>query len=191
MNALLQAILSRRSVGPRHLTGPDLTAEELSVLAAAAAAGPDHGMLGPLQLLHIPARHRAALAGAFAEAALEADPSADADALQAARDRANAGPCLIAVLARLTPDHPAVPVEEQWVAVGAGLQNLLLAALSLGIHSKPLSGRRVASQALRRALRLPDDTRLVAFVALGRAVGEVKERPRRAPQEVLRTWSPE
>jgi hypothetical protein len=47
-----------------------------------------------------------------------------------------AGPCLIAILASLTPDHPVVPVEEQWISVGAGLQNLLLAALSLELHAK-------------------------------------------------------
>lgn len=191
MNPVLEAILSRRSVGPRHLTGPDLTAAELEALARAAAAAPDHGMLGPLHLLHIPARHRAALAEVFAAAALEADPAADADTLQAARDRAMAGPGLIAVLAGLTPDHPAVPVEEQWVAVGAALQNLLLAALSLGLHAKPLSGRRVRSRALRQAFHLPDDTHLVAFVALGRAEGNVKDRPRRSPEAVLQTWSPE
>ncbi|MDP3377099.1 MAG: nitroreductase family protein [Brevundimonas sp.] len=190
MNALLPALLSRRSVGPRHLTGPDLTEGELLSLAEAAAAAPDHGMLGPLQLIHIPARHRGALAEVFAQAALEADPMADAAALQAARDRAMAGPALIAVLARLTPDHPVVPVEEQWVAVGAGLQNLLLAALSLGLDAKPLSGRRVKSQALRQAFRLPDTTHLVAFVALGRAVDDRRERPRRKPGDLMQSWSP-
>ncbi|WP_160147820.1 hypothetical protein [Tabrizicola flagellatus] len=46
MNPVLQAIHARRSVGPRHLTGPDLTEEELAALAGAAAAAPDHGMLG-------------------------------------------------------------------------------------------------------------------------------------------------
>jgi nitroreductase len=108
VNALLQAILSRRSVGPRNRIGPNLTAEELSTLAEAAAAAPDHGMPGPLHLIHIPARYRAALAEVFAKAALEAGPMADAVALQSAHDRAMAGPALIAVLARLTPDHPVV-----------------------------------------------------------------------------------
>lgn len=191
MTDMLTQILSRRSVGPRYLTGPDLTSEELEVLASAAAAAPDHGALCPLQLVHVPADQRAAMAEVFANAALEADPEADAASLRSARDRAMAGPCLIAILARLTPDHPVVPVEEQWISVGAGLQNLLLAALSLGLHAKPLSGKRVRSRALRDAFRLSADTHLAAFVVLGRTSGPQTEKPRRKSAEILQIWAPE
>lgn len=191
MTDMLRQIQARRSVGPRHLTGPDLTSDELAALASAAAAAPDHGALCPLQLVHVPADQRAAMAEVFARAALEADPEAGATSLQSARDRAMGGPCLIAVLARLTPDHPVVPVEEQWISVGAGLQNLLLAAMSLGLHAKPLSGKRVRSRALRDAFRLPQDTHLAAFVVLGRYSGPDTERPRREGAEVLQTWAAE
>jgi len=187
---MLTQILSRRSVSARHLTGPDLTAGELEALAGAAAAAPDHGGLGPLQLVHIPALHRAALAEVFMQAAREADPEADAATLQNAHDRAMAGPCLIAVLARLAPSHPVVPVEEQWISVGAGLQNLLLAARSLGLHTKPLSGRRLRSRALREAFRLPEHTHLAAFVVVGRYSGPPTEKPRRTASETLQVWSP-
>lgn len=54
MTDLLRQILSRRSVGPCHLTGPYLTSEELEVLASAAAAAPDHGAVCPLQLVQVP-----------------------------------------------------------------------------------------------------------------------------------------
>ncbi|MCR9152408.1 MAG: nitroreductase family protein [Rhodobacteraceae bacterium] len=143
-----------------------------------------------LQLVHIPALHRAAFAEVFMQAAREADPDADAATLQNAHDRAMAGPCLIAVLARLTPSHPVVPVEEQWISVGAGLQNLLLAARSLGLHTKPLSGRRLRSRALREAFRLPEHTYLAAFVVVGRYSGPPTEKPRRTASETLQVWSP-
>ncbi|MET4103901.1 hypothetical protein ABIE58_003349 [Roseovarius sp. MBR-78] len=103
-----------------------------------------------------------------------------------------AGPCLIAILASLTPDHPVVPVEEQWISVGAGLQNLLLAALSLDLHAKPLSGKRMRSRALRDAFYLSAylsaDKHLAAFVVLGRHNGPRAERPRRNASEILQTW---
>lgn len=190
MNPVLAAILSRRSVGPRHLIGPDLTPAELEVLAQAAAAAPDHGRLRPLSLCHIPAEHRAALAEVFAKAALEADPQADDATLTAARERALAGAALIAVIARLTPDHPTVPETEQWIAVGAGLQALLLAAESLGLRAKPLSGKRLGSQALRRAFGLDGQSHLAAFVALGRSEAPAKETPRLDPAQILTRWSP-
>ncbi|CUX79991.1 nitroreductase family protein [Roseibaca calidilacus] len=191
MTDILEHILSRRSVGPRHLSGPDLTPAELAVLATAAAAAPDHGGLCPLHLVHVPSCQRAALAEVFATAALEADPAIDAATLQSARDRALVGPCLIAVLARITPDHPVIPVEEQWISVGAGLQNLLLAALSLELHAKPLSGKRMRSTALREAFHLSADTHLAAFVVLGRHNGPRTERPRRKALEILQTWCPD
>lgn len=191
MTILLEAILSRRSVGPRHLTGPDLTGNELDALARAASAAPDHGGLCPLRLVHIPAQYRMDLAGIFAKAALEADPQADEATVQAARERAMAGPALIAVLARLTPNHSVVPVEEQWISVGAGLQNVLLTALSLGLHAKPLSGKRLRSSALRGAFRLTGDSHLATFIALGRYDGPHRHKPRPDPDRTLQIWTPD
>ncbi len=153
MNPVLEAIHARRSQNPKFMTGPDLSQAELNVLAEAAAAAPDHGRLGPLRLAHI--TDRAALADAFAAAAVEADAAATPDDIAAARERAMAGPCLIAVLAHIQPDHPTVPAHEQWVAVGAGLQNLLLAVESLGLQAKMVSGRRVQSAAMRRRSACP------------------------------------
>lgn len=187
MNPVLDALHARRSHNPRALTGPDLTAAQLALLAEAAAAAPDHGRLGPLRLLHV--ANRAALADAFATAATEADPAATADDLTAARDRAMAGPCLIAVICRLQPDHPTVPVTEQWIAVGAGLQNLLLAAESLGLGAKMVSGRRVGSAALRRAFSLTGEEALVGFVTIGGKAGPSKPITRRSAQEMLAEWT--
>lgn len=95
----------------------------------------------------------------------------------------------IAILARLTPEHLVVPVEEQWISFGAGLQNLLLAALALGLHAKPLSGKRMRSRALRDAFHLSADTHLAAFVALGRHSGPQTEKPRRRASELLQVWA--
>jgi len=190
MNLLLDAILSRRSVGPRHLTGPDLTAEELDLLARAVAAAPDHGRLRPVTLCHVPSEHRAALAEVFAEAAREADPDAGMAKLDAARERAMAGASLLAVIARLKPGHPNVPVRDQWIAVGAALEALLLAAQALGLRAKPLSGKRLGSKAVRRAFSLDADSHLAVFVALGRAGAPARETPRPSVEQILTRWTP-
>ncbi len=186
MNPVLEAIHARRSQNPKFMTGPDLSQAELNVLAEAAAAAPDHGRLGPLRLAHI--TDRAALADAFAAAAVEADAAATPDDIAAARERAMAGPCLIAVLAHIQPDHPTVPAHEQWVAVGAGLQNLLLAVESLGLQAKMVSGRRVQSAAMRSAFGLSADENLVGFVAIGRSDAPAKPIQRRPAHEVQRDW---
>ncbi|WP_212524824.1 nitroreductase family protein [Actibacterium sp. MT2.3-13A] len=188
MNPILTAIHARRSVSPRRLTGRALSIEELTTLAEAAAAAPDHGNLGPLHLIAVAPEDRAALAEVFARAALEADPAASAEDLGRARDRALAAPTLIAIVARIDDRHPAVPASEQWISVGAGLQNALLVLETLGCRGRIVSGRRVASQALRSAFGLTEAEHLAGFIAIGAFEGDPKPARRRATESVLSIW---
>lgn len=190
MNPILTAIHARRSVSPRRLTGRALSGEELTILAAAAAAAPDHGNLGPLQLIAVAPDDRAVLAEVFAAAALEADPAASAEDLDRARNRAMAAPTLLAIVARIDDSHPVVPASEQWVSVGAGLQNALLALESLGFRGKMVSGRRVASMTLRSAFGLREEEHLVGFITIGAFDADPKLARRRAPEDVLSVWKP-
>lgn len=188
MNPILTAIHARRSVSPRRLKGRALSSEELTILAEAAAAAPDHGNLGPLQLVAVAPEDRTALAEVFAKAALEADPAASTEDVDRARDRAMAAPTLVAIIARIEDGHPAVPAEEQWISVGAGLQNVLLALETLGCRGKVVSGRRVASMALRSAFGLREREHLVGFITIGTFEGDAKPARRRAAKSVLSIW---
>jgi nitroreductase len=190
MPEILKAMLDRSSVGPRHLTGPAPGCDELLLVAAAAAAAPDHASLGPMRLIHIADATREHLADIFAAAALEADPDADAEAIAKARERALGGPGLLAVVVDLK-QHPNVPAEEQWVCAGAALQNTLLALEDLGYRAKMLSGARVRSKALRSAFDLDESAHLLGFIAVGRHQGDVKRAARRAPEQVLSDWIPQ
>ncbi|MFN4101641.1 MAG: nitroreductase family protein [Pararhodobacter sp.] len=189
MPTILTAVHDRSSVGPRHLSGPAPGRDELLLVAAAAAAAPDHASLGPLRLIHIADATRNHLADVFAAAAHEADPEAGAEALARARERARAGPGLLAVVVDLK-DHPQVPPEEQWVSAGAALQNSLLALEALGYRAKMLSGARVRSKALRSAFNLGEHAHLLGFIATGRHQGALKRANRRDPEQVLSEWTP-
>lgn len=187
---MIERICARRSVSPKHLEAPGPDPEQIRELVRAACAGIDHGRLAPARFVYVPDDQRDALADIFVAAALEADGNAPGDYLESTRERALNGPCLIAVIAHIVEDNAQVPPHEQWVAVGAALQNLLLAAESFGYRGKTVSGARVRSQALRSAFALRDDEILLAFVALGTLKGEPKEMPRRSPDEVLSVFSP-
>jgi len=189
MSTTLAALHDRCSVGPRHLIHPAPGREELLQVAAAAAAAPDHASLGPFRLIHIADATRNHLADAFAAATQEADPDADDNALAKARERALAGPGLLAVVVDLK-DHPQVPPEEQWVSAGAALQNTLLALEYLGYRAKMLSGARVRSRALRAAFGLDEGSHLLGFIAVGRHRGDVRCATRRTPEQVLMDWTP-
>lgn len=192
LETVIDAILARRSTGPRHLGPPGPGPEDLRSLASAAAAAPDHGRLGPLHLTHIPDDKRNALADLFIEAAHAADPNASAAVIEAAGARALSGPVLLAVIATIQNDHLDIPPHEQWISVGAALQNVLLAAEALGFVAKMVSGRRVRSPILRSAFRLAENEQLVGFVMIGTASAEAAAKPalRRSVDQILSDWEP-
>lgn len=64
--------------------------------------------------------------------------------IEAERLRALNAPILPAVLIKIAADHPKVPVEEQYVSLGAAVENILLAAHALGFGAMLTSGRKVA-----------------------------------------------
>jgi nitroreductase len=93
-------------------------------------------------------------------------------------------------LSGLRGGHPVAPVNEQWASAEAAVQNMLLAAESLGFGAMIVSGRKVATAALRNAFSLPADEHLMGFIAVGTPSSEppIVERP--APETHLSTWVP-
>lgn len=190
MTTLIDAIHARRSVSPKLLDKPAPTAEQVVEMVHAACAAPDHGHLVPIRFVYIPDDARLAMAEVFASAAQEKNPASSQEELEDARRRAMNGACLIAVWAHIDENNPIVPAREQWIAVGAAVQNLLLAANSMGYHSKIVSGTRVSSKSLRSAFNLGENDVLVGFVVLGTYTGQVKLRPRPVPEAILSMWNP-
>lgn len=170
--SVIDAILARRSTAPRHLGLYGPGPEDLQSLASAAAAAPEHGRLGPLPLIHIPDGKRNAQADLFMEAARAADPNASAAVFEPAGARALSGPVFLEVIATIQNDHPDIAQYEQWISVGAALQNILLAAEALSFAAKMVSGRRVRSPVLRSAFRRAENDHLVGFVMFGTASAE-------------------
>jgi nitroreductase len=189
MNEVVDRICARRSVSPKHLVAPGPSRDELREMARAAATAPDHGLLGPARLVQIPGDRREALADVFAAAAVEAEPQSDAARIEDAKQRSHNGACLIAVIANILENDPRVPPHEQWISVGAAIQNVLLAAESFGYRAKIVSGVRVTSKAVRSAFALKESEFLVGFIAVGSFNREPKELPRRPVDEVLSEWA--
>jgi nitroreductase len=187
---IVNAILQRRSVSPRRLVAPGPDDSQLRLLIEAAAAAPDHGRIHPWRFVAVGERDRAQLAKVFREAAHELDAGATEDALQREAEKAHNAPCLIAVIARIDENHPVAPVTEQWVSVGAALQNILLAAENLGFHAMMVSGRKVTASAMRKAFELAINEHLVGFVSIGSANPEPRDTKRAKVDEVLTSWKP-
>ena len=182
----LQALLTRQSVGTKHLAEPGPDDAALRTMCEAALRAPDHAALVPFRFAVVRGPARQQLAALFEQAARDAGKS-DADARFDA-ERAQQAPVTVAVLARIDLGHTLVPAHEQWACVGGALTNLLNAAHALGFGGKMLSGAKVRNAALQRAFCERGET-LVGWVALGTPVASPAHRPHKpGPDEVMRQW---
>jgi nitroreductase len=175
--ALLERMWARRSTPPRHLVAPGPTDEEIRMLVRAASRAPDHMHLEPFRFVAIPPEEREALADVFVAAERELDPGIGDEDVRRTRERAHHAPILLAVISRVQ-ENDAVPAIEQRASAGAALGYVLLAADLLGYGAMAVSGRKVATEAMRRAFSLGDNEDLLCFVGIGTAT-----KGRRTPPE--------
>lgn len=183
----LQALLSRHSVGPKHLVEPAPDDAQLAQMVAAALRAPDHGELAPLRFVLVRGAARARMAQLFEAAARAAGKDEAAAALDA--ERALRPPLSVAVLARIDLGHPLVPAHEQWAAVGGALALFLSAAHLMGFGGKMLSGAKVRDATIQQAFCAPGET-LLGWIALGTPSSSARRREARKPplEQMLRDW---
>lgn len=188
---LLDALHQRRSIGPRGLGDPAPTADDLQAAAELALRAPDHQGLRPFRFVHVGREERAALGELFARAALE--QGRDAEGRATARARADSGPALLAVVARIRDDVPDVPPHEQWLSVGAALMNLLNALHLMGFAAKALGGSAARAEAVRRTF-CHEGEQIACWVISGTASAEALASAAVAapddPRDLLLDWSP-
>lgn len=181
----LSALLSRHSVGPRGLRHPAPTPEHWQLAAEAALCAPDHQGLRPFRFVHVGAEARAGLGDLFAMAAQQ--QGRDAEGVRLARERADTGPGLVAVVARIRDDVPDVPPHEQWLSVGAAVMNLINALHLMGFGAKVLGGSAARSEPVRAAFCHPGEA-LACWVIAGTPDGPSRPAARNA-RDLLLDWS--
>jgi nitroreductase len=188
MTDLLQALLTRYSVGPKHLVEPGPSDAQLALMTQAALRAPDHAELVPYRFKLVRGAAKEGMAALFADAARAAGKGDAGAALDA--ERALRPPMTVAVVARIDLGHPQVPAHEQWAAVGGALSNFLMAAHLLGFGGKMLSGAKVRNPAIAAAFCDPGET-LVGWIALG-TPARTPTGPARKPDpgQVLIDWHP-
>ncbi|HET7864466.1 MAG TPA: nitroreductase [Burkholderiaceae bacterium] len=184
----LDVLLSRQSVGIKHLAEPGPDEAQLRQLADAALRAPDHAGLVPFRFAVIRGAARGQLAALYVRAARDAGKDEASVRLDA--ERALRAPVTLAVIARLDLGHPQVPAHEQWACVGGALANLLNAAHALGFGGKMLSGAKARDPNVVRAFCGPGET-LLGWIALGTpARSPANPHAKSAAARVLAPWVP-
>jgi nitroreductase len=184
----LEAVLTRHSVAPAFLAEPAPDDAALDRILAAGASAPDHGKLRPWRFIVIRGPARVRLGEVFAEALLRRQPDAAAAALEQERTRPLRAPLLVAVVARIDPQHAKIPEIEQILSTAAAAQNILLAAHAQGFGAKWLTGANAYDDHVKAALGLAPSDRLLGFIHIGTVDGSPPAVPRADPRAHTVEW---
>ena len=188
--ALAQALItSRHSVSPKRLVAPGPDAAQLQAMVEAAGCAPDHELLRPWRLIRIAPEQRTTLADVFEQSLLERWAEASESSRSQAREKAFRAPELLLAIARLQPAHADVPDAERYIALGAALQNLLLAAHGMGYAAMLTSGQSLKARHFAQAFGLADGEQPLCFVSIGTPT-QVKPRTRPSAHELMSDWAP-
>jgi nitroreductase len=167
MNPVLDAIRTRKHAGALMLDRPGPTAAEFAAILEAAAAAPDHGKVVPFRFVVVPDSQRAAYAAASLAAFRAAVPDADEPGLRKAKGKAEQPPAVVALIARVNAQHPKIVASDQWLTVGCALQNMWLAAESLGFACGVSSGSLMDTAEMRTAFGVRDGEEIASIISIG------------------------
>ena len=161
---ILAAITSRASA--IKLAAPGPTREQLDTILNAGIRAPDHGRLSPWRFVILDGAKRNVLADAMVKMRKRLSPSASDE--EAAREglKAMRAPTIIAVAAH-TPPHAKIPEIERIVAVGAALQNMILAAHALDLGTMWKTGPAAYDPEVKKAIGLAPEDTVVGYLYLG------------------------
>lgn len=183
----LSPLLNRVSTPSRLLAEPGPNEQELRALIEAAARVPDHGRLRPWRLVRIAGEARAALGRALVSVRERRGEVVEAAARDKDLQRFNHAPLILAVVARITPNHK-VPAVEQLLSAGALAQNLLIGAQALGYGAQWLTGWAAYDAEILQLLGLVEHEQLVAFIHIGTPQSAAPDRERPGYDELVRDW---
>lgn len=187
LSSIETVMLSRRSV-PK-LVEPAPSSSDLMQWVRLAGTAPDHGKLRPWEFIEIRPDAFASLGEIFANSArvrAELDGQAlSEEKLERERRKLERAP-LVVVAAAVTRDSGKIPWIEQYAAVVAATQNLLLAATAAGWGSMWRTGSVAYDREVKAALGLTDADGIVGFIYLGTDPASADRPARALPEPALR-----
>lgn len=184
---LMQLMKSRITVLPKRLVNPAPSNEQKENILMAAATAPDHRQILPWRFIEISDQSRNQLAQIFEEDLLNRDVGCTPDQKEKAREKAYRSPWLVACICRETDDEPHVNPHERYISLGCAIQNMLLAATSLGFSSSLTTGQAMRSTPMASFLKLEHGEAVACFVSIGKAGSTPKVKTRPEPHQYFST----
>ncbi len=186
MSDLKNYLGTRRSGKPRDMAGAKPDDSTLHAIAALASRTPDHGKLTPWRMIVVEDARRAAFKELLAMSFRAANPNATDGQVATATAMADYDAGLIITSYRPQP-MAKIPLWEQELSAGALAMNLLHAGHAYGYVGGWVSPWPCTDATVRAAL-CEEGERITGMIYFGTPAAPLEERPRPAPQEVIRSF---
>jgi nitroreductase len=185
---VFETIAARRSIKPEKMKSDPIDAGLLERVLAAANWAPTHGMTEPWRFVVFQGEGRRALAEAVVDTMqTDGDPlGADDPRRTSTYDKMLRPPVVAAIICAPSP-NPKIVEHEELISVGMAVQNVMLAARSVGVASYWTSGQKAFSPKMAKFLGLVPPARCLGFLYLGYPAIAWPEGARRPMSEKL-TW---
>ncbi len=183
------ALLWRRRSTPADFLGaPGPDAETLKAILTIAARAPDHRRVTPFRFVVFEGEGRKRFGEALADAFVKDNPEAEQRRIECERNRFMRAPTVVAVISSPNPDHKT-PLWEQTLTAGAVCQNMLIAASAYGFAAQWITEWYAYHDEIREALTLSKDEQVAAYIYIGSAKEDPKERARPVIEDIVTRFS--
>ncbi len=177
---VLEAIRRRQTIGKMK---PDAVPRAvIEELLQAAVQAPNHYKVRPWRFVVLTGDGRNQLGDRMAEILLRRFPDADSAALERERAKPLRAPVIIVVGAELPTDSRVLEMENVCAAAAAS-ENILLAAVGLGLGGHWRTGEAARDPEIKEFLGFAREQQLVAFLYLGYPEGDSSSPARPGFQE--------
>jgi nitroreductase len=183
----LELLQTRSSTPSRLLQAPGPTRTQLEQMLELAMRVPDHGKLTPWRFVLIAGDARQQLSELLVERFLALKADSPPEAIDKERQRFLFAPCIVAVIASITPAHK-IPESEQHASASAVCMQLLNAAQALGFGAQWLTAWAAYDAMIKARLGLTTNEHIAGFIHIGSSATKPIERTRPALAEKLSSF---
>jgi nitroreductase len=175
----------------KFLRAPAPKQEELDQILQAAMSAPDHGRLRPWRFVLIRGEAIARLADIALDAVKRSgDPRMTPEKEKSVRQWMSEVPLFIGLAHQIHHDNPKVPEQEQLLATGASVMNILNATHMLGYGAFWSTGMGTYLEEVQEALGLDSlEYRFLGFLAIGTPACAVPQVERPDYREFVTEWT--
>ena len=188
MTDMMNAIKARRSAGKLR-TDKAPTRAQIEQLLEACTWAPNHNLTHPWRFIVIAGEELKAMGEMYKRLILE-DAKDQSEDTRKRADIAAKKPVRapVTIMVVCETEDPPRRRKEDYAACGAGVQNMLLLAQSMGLAAKWNTGGVIDDPRFKQHFGLKPTAEVVALVYVGYADGALPAPPARRPAAELTQW---